>query len=589
MTTNISPQPKLQFLDSSGVPLSGGKVYTYAAGTTTPAVTYTDYTGNTANSNPIILDSRGECSIWLGTSLYKIRLDNASNVTIWTVDNIGGAATLANLAASGGSSLIGFLQAGTGAQTRTVQSKLRDVVSVKDFGATGNGLTDDTSAIKTAILAVKNAGGGDVIFPQGTYKVSATLQGADGVRLVGASATNRWRSARTGVVINYTGSGSAVAVTPSASVGIDSFQMYGIELNGSSSSAGTNGLFLNAVASNSYIEGCLFENCTFRDFPANQINHTGTAFDITYRHCTVMNPSRASSHLVYIVASGADLPSQITFDDCWFAPYTASTWAVYAAQCNDLRFINGTVAPYVAGATGAYGVICSGGLTILGTHFENADNVSTTNIGIQYIGSNGAYIAPSTCALFGRGVMIGDGTSSAARGWTVAGSVGNNNSIDLLVTNGGSRTGTILQMGFSDGTPVITNNRKDIDGISEVLYANDGKISQVPVSASAGTAAAPSFSFVSGTNRGFYDAGSGVGVTSGGVQTAEFRDIDVRLSSRFLPGTPAGVFQSSLGIYGGTGVPSNSNGVNGDIYFNSTGGSGTTMYQKRAGAWVGIV
>jgi len=144
-------------------------------------------------------------------------------------------------------------------------------------------------------------------------------------------------------------------------------------------------------------------------------------------------------------------------------------------------------------------------------------------------------------------------------------------------------------MGFSDGTPVITNNRKDIDGIYEVLYANDGKISQVPVVASPGTAAAPSLSFSTGTNRGFYDAGSGVAVTSGGVQTAEFRDVDVRLSSRFLPGTPAGAFQSSLGIYGGAGVPSNSNGVNGDIYFNSTGGTGTTMYQKRAGAWSGIV
>jgi hypothetical protein len=589
MTTNISPQPKLQFLDSNGVPLSGGKVYTYAAGTTTPAVTYTDYTGNTANSNPIILDSRGECSIWLGTSLYKIRLDNASNVSIWTVDNIGGAATLANLAASGGSSLIGFLQAGTGAQTRTVQSKLRDFVSVKDFGATGNGSTDDTSAIKTAILAVKNAGGGDVIFPQGTYKVSATLQGTDGVRLVGASATNRWRSARTGVVINYTGSGSAVAVTPSAGVGIDSFQMYGIELNGSSSSAGTHGLFLNAIALNGYIEGCLFENCTFRDFPANQINHTGIVFDITYRHCTVMNPNRTSSDLVYILASGVDFPSQITFDDCWLMPYTPSTWAVYAGLCGDLRFINGTVAPYIAGSPGAYGVVCNGGLTILGTHFENADNISTTNIGIQYLGSNGAYIAPSTCAYFGRGVMIGDGTATTARGWTVAGSVGNNNNIDVLITNGGSRIGTILQTGFANGTPVIVNNRKDIDGIYEVLYANNGKLSQLPVAASPGTAAAPSFSFVTGSNRGFYDAGSGVGVTSGGVQTAEFRDVDVRLSSRFLPGTPTGAFQSSLGIYGGAGVPSNSNGVNGDIYFNSTGGSGTTMYQKRAGAWVGIV
>jgi len=56
----LAPQPKAQFFDANGSPLVGGKVYTYAAGTTTPLATYTDASAATPNTNPVILDSRGE-------------------------------------------------------------------------------------------------------------------------------------------------------------------------------------------------------------------------------------------------------------------------------------------------------------------------------------------------------------------------------------------------------------------------------------------------------------------------------------------------------------------------------------------------
>lgn len=84
----LTPTPKMQFTTAAGVPLSGGKVYTYTAGTTTPQATFTDYTGATPNSNPIILNSRGEANIWLGSANYKFRLTDANDVEIWTVDYI---------------------------------------------------------------------------------------------------------------------------------------------------------------------------------------------------------------------------------------------------------------------------------------------------------------------------------------------------------------------------------------------------------------------------------------------------------------------------------------------------------------------
>ena len=67
-----------------------------------------------------------------------------------------------------------YLPAGAGAVTTTVQNKLREVVSVKDFGAVGDGITDDTAAIQAAIDSVYTAGGGMVYMPEGTYAVSAT-------------------------------------------------------------------------------------------------------------------------------------------------------------------------------------------------------------------------------------------------------------------------------------------------------------------------------------------------------------------------------------------------------------------------------
>ena len=167
----LTPSPKQQFFDANGNPLAGGKLYTYAAGTTTPLATYTDSSGSVANSNPVILDSRGEASIWLGAAVYKLKLATSADVELWTVDNISAYNydVLTSLAASSGSSLVGFIQSGASATSRTVQSKLRDTISVKDFGAVGNGVADDTSAIQAAINAVIAAGGGDLYFPEGKY------------------------------------------------------------------------------------------------------------------------------------------------------------------------------------------------------------------------------------------------------------------------------------------------------------------------------------------------------------------------------------------------------------------------------------
>jgi hypothetical protein len=165
-----------QLLDNNGVILSGGKIYTYIAGTTTPQATYTNASGVTPHANPIILDSAGRVpggEIWLtaGAS-YKFLIETSTGSLLGTYDDITGINDLLSVTTSLSSANVSFLQGGANAVTRTAQSKMRDTVSVKDFGAVGDGVADDTAEIQAALTA---GAGSAVYFPSGTYLISATL------------------------------------------------------------------------------------------------------------------------------------------------------------------------------------------------------------------------------------------------------------------------------------------------------------------------------------------------------------------------------------------------------------------------------
>ena len=114
MSVNLSAFGGLgwQFFDNNGVPLAGGLIYTYAAGTTTPQATYTTSAGTIAHANPIVLDSAGRVpggEMWLVMGLnYKFVLKTSTATTIATYDNIYGSG-----------SRVAFLDnfTGTGSQT----------------------------------------------------------------------------------------------------------------------------------------------------------------------------------------------------------------------------------------------------------------------------------------------------------------------------------------------------------------------------------------------------------------------------------------------------------------------------------------
>ena len=167
----VTPTAKSQFIDAAGIPLAGGFLYTYEAGTTTPQATYTDSTAATANSNPIVLDSRGEANIWLSSANYKFKLTDSEGTEIWTVDNIAAPSTAlspvfsSNVTISANTSGPALLvtQTGAGAAIRVQDSADPDASPfvVDTSGQVGVGTATPANAIDVAggAIQISTSGG----------------------------------------------------------------------------------------------------------------------------------------------------------------------------------------------------------------------------------------------------------------------------------------------------------------------------------------------------------------------------------------------------------------------------------------------
>jgi hypothetical protein len=156
----LSPTAKMAFADAAGEPLVGGKLYTYVAGTTTLQATYTDSSGAEANTNPIILDSRGEANVWLGGAIYKFKLADADDALIWTVDNISAPTSAVSPVLSGSVTIdsntttpaLKITQTGVGPVMRVQDSTDPDVTPfiIDASGNVGIGTATPTSALDVA-------------------------------------------------------------------------------------------------------------------------------------------------------------------------------------------------------------------------------------------------------------------------------------------------------------------------------------------------------------------------------------------------------------------------------------------------------
>ena len=178
----ITPYQVIQTNNGVARPCQNCAIYTYAAGTTTPLATYSDSTLGTTLPNPVRTNSAGYAvsasnaitGIWIGNACYKIILKDASAVTLWTQDHVCNPEELVLLLLAGptGASYIGYNLGVTGSQNTTVQNELRQHYELKaDFGAVGDGTTNDSAALLAAVTAAQT-GGMALHVPGGTFAIT---------------------------------------------------------------------------------------------------------------------------------------------------------------------------------------------------------------------------------------------------------------------------------------------------------------------------------------------------------------------------------------------------------------------------------
>lgn len=246
----LLPEGKQSFTNSAGAPLVGGKVYTYDAGTTNPRATYQDAAGTTPNTNPILLDARGEATIfWNGS--YKVILKDASDSLIWSIDQVQDPQSYSNSLdvllradlATQNSAPKGAGQVGYGVavpySANSVGSSLNRVITPLNYS--GNGL-------QSAIDFANSLGGAQVHIPHGTFVLTTGLTLYANVELVGRG---------TGTVLTFGDGVTAITATGTAGTRLAGAAVRNLRIQ---KTGGTTGHHLIAtLCDRMVIDGVIFD------------------------------------------------------------------------------------------------------------------------------------------------------------------------------------------------------------------------------------------------------------------------------------------------------------------------------------------
>lgn len=616
MTLLALTSPFPFFPDLRGQPCDGGHLYFGTSGgnpETSPVTVYWDAAGTQPAAQPIELINGyvtrygRPAFVYTPSTDYSVTLrDRKGKVVFYAPSSIGVSMALAiqglrddlasSASASVGAGMVGYDRSRAYA-AGTVGAKLKQTICVDDapFNAVGDGVADDHNAIEAAQTALAALGGGTLLFSPGkTYRIGSALAMHNG--------------------FTYEGSGRSTSDSNGASMGARIVSSASdIFVNSGTICAGV--VFRNLWLESQSGGGHIF-NWTGAGLTA-KVEVDGCMLFQKNAAKSVVNGTCASGvfsiwmhdfEFYYMVANSvpainivSPTVNSIVIDRFWSICSSGATSGTYAIWIESTNA--GGAALNVALRQGVFEV-CGGGAV----NFLSVQNSTIEDCGIYDL-----LVTPNkplfNCAKGATGPASSDCSFKRLRS-----TVGVSGTADLRIDMSvGGQSGFLVEqctLNYYDG---VSPNGAGAMHIANTIfnYANaaytelgasaTNDLRWVSQSGSGKTYAL--WNGVPGNGEGYlhiYQAGAYAGAISpsgilqwGGTIVAPAFYVAqsgaLNTKSRIMPGTPAGADQSASGIYAGTGAPNNADGNNGDFYFRSDGGAGTTIYQRRAGAWVGIV
>jgi hypothetical protein len=553
----------------------------------------------------------------------------------------------------------------TGSTTpRTTSNRAADVVNVKDFGALGNGVADDTAAIQAAInYAQVSPRGACVLLPRGTYNITGlTIANPGHLTIKGVHQT--WFDG--GTKLQYTGTGNAISIN--AAAGSPAYRVrlqdFGIWFSSATANAGVyvqnlseiyidnigiNGNWsIQTVANGFDIDGagityftqCIVQQVTtafnIRGYSTSQIS--GLSINkCNLFWCNVMVRAGLATYLHFydnwveafqsgiLIDSNYDNGPQMHLDvrdnfwqQSWGATTTTVPWASSAnARILSITSTNNSKPIRVRGSfvnNTAYMSIPSttAGPATYANSIVLAGNASTKDIQVSFrwnrfygILTAGVYADTTdpilhvlgnevTTDFWGGSVLPEVSGASLVNRWDVTaearffaqaaakvpvvvrGAVAQSANLQEWQNSAGANLAYVSSAGTLNGGDMAFTNAycsffQAPGGNSAIIYGN---------AANGATAV--------GAYIGPQSAYTTDGAKLLSIRSSTTEKAHINALGGLSLGAPTAAWTANA-MYSGSGAPNNSYGANGDFYFRTDGGAGTTIYHKRTGTWTGVV